>query len=160
MTTCTVHEPPNPPADRIDRAERFVFVADGFSWLAAFLTPIWLLAHRLWLELGVFLGIMIALAFGIKLSGVPPAWGSLAFTALGIGIGFEAASLRRWNLERHGWTGLGAVLGSNAADCERRFFDLWLPSQPVIQLPIGKGAPVTTQSSVITARRSWWNVFG
>ena len=48
MLTFTVHEPPDPPADRIDRAERLAFVRDGFSWSAALFTPVWLLAHRLW----------------------------------------------------------------------------------------------------------------
>ena len=30
MRTYTVHEQPNPPADRIDRAEKLVFIKDGF----------------------------------------------------------------------------------------------------------------------------------
>jgi len=29
----TVHEPPNPPADRLDRAERLVFIKDGQEFL-------------------------------------------------------------------------------------------------------------------------------
>ena len=37
------------PADRLDRAERLVFVKDGFSWLAACCPPLWLLANGLWL---------------------------------------------------------------------------------------------------------------
>ena len=37
MLTFTVHEPPNPPADRVDRAESLVFIKDGFSWAAALL---------------------------------------------------------------------------------------------------------------------------
>ena len=44
MLTFTVHEPPNPPADRIDRAESLVFIKDGFSWIAALFAPLWLLA--------------------------------------------------------------------------------------------------------------------
>jgi hypothetical protein len=27
---------------------------------------------------------------------------------------------------------LGSVTGRNAAECERRFFETWLPSQPII----------------------------
>ena len=39
MLTFTVHEPPNPPADRIERADKLVFVKDGFSWMAALFAP-------------------------------------------------------------------------------------------------------------------------
>ena len=48
MLTFTVHEPPNPPADRVDRAEGLVFIKDGFAWFAALFAPLWLLMHRLW----------------------------------------------------------------------------------------------------------------
>ena len=48
MQTFTVHEPPNAPADRVDRAESLLFIKDGFSWGAALFGPLWLLAHRLW----------------------------------------------------------------------------------------------------------------
>ena len=48
MLTFTVHEPPNPPADRIERADKLVFVKDGFSWMAALFAPLWMLVHRLW----------------------------------------------------------------------------------------------------------------
>jgi hypothetical protein len=30
---------------------------------------------------------------------------------------------------------LGSVSGRNAEDCERRFFDMWLPTQPVLAQP-------------------------
>jgi hypothetical protein len=57
MRTFTVHEAPDPPADRIDRAAGLAFVRDGFSWSAALFTPIWLLAYRLWWPL---LGYLVA----------------------------------------------------------------------------------------------------
>ena len=43
-------------------------------------------------------------------------------------IGFEADTLRRWALDRSGWRMLGSVSGRTVAECERRFFDGWLPS--------------------------------
>ena len=82
MPTFTVHEPPNPPADRIDRAERLVFVKDGFSWLAAVFGPVWLLAHRLWWP---FLGYVLLSAAFQLLTYVPvldPGWIGLAGLAL------------------------------------------------------------------------------
>ena len=47
MLTFTVHEPPSPPPDRLERAESLVFVKDGFSWTAALFGPVWLLVHQL-----------------------------------------------------------------------------------------------------------------
>jgi uncharacterized protein DUF2628 len=132
MLTFTVHEPPNPPADRVDRAESLVFIKDGFSWLAALFAPIWLIAHRLWWPLLGYL--LLAGGFDVtkRLAGVDPRWTGLAMLALNLLVGFEADALRRWALERRGWRMLGSVSGRTAAECERRFFDTWLPSQPII----------------------------
>jgi hypothetical protein len=132
MQTFTVHEPPNPSADRVDRAERLVFVRDGFSWVAALFAPIWLLAHRLWWAL---LGFII-IAGGLQLlklaAPFDQRWIGLALFALNLLVGLEADTLRRWALDRRGWRVLGSVTGKSAAECERRFFELWLPAQPII----------------------------
>ena len=53
-------------------------------------------------------------------------------------IGFEADALRRWALDRKGWQMLGSVSGRTVDECERRFFDGWLPSQPILR-PSGDG---------------------
>jgi hypothetical protein len=131
MITFTVHEPPNAPADRVERAAGMAFVRDGFSWSAALFTPLWLLAHRLWWPL---LG-YAAVAGGLELArhniAIHPGWLSLATLAMSLVIGFEAGTLRRWALARRGWITLGAVSGRNAEECERRFFDMWLSAPPV-----------------------------
>ena len=132
MLTFTVHEPPNPPVDRVDRAESLVFVKDGFSWLAALLAPIWLMAHRLWWPLLGFVVAVGALEAIKRTAGVDQRWLGLAVLALNLMIGFEADTLRRWALERRSWRTLGSVSGKTAAECERRFFETWLPSQPII----------------------------
>lgn len=149
MVTFTVHEPSTPAPDRMDRAESLVFVKEGFTWSAAIFTPIWMIVHRLWWPL---VGYVIAIAAleGIRLLAiVPPAWPSLLSLALHVLVGFEADTLRRWKLDRLGWTMLGSVSGKNAAECERRFFDQWLPDQPVIappppHRPLASGPPRTT----------------
>lgn len=132
MLTFTVHEPPNPPADRVDRAESLVFVKDGFSWAAALLAPVWLIAYRLWWPLLGF--VLLSGAFEVikRFSGIDTRWTGLAVLALNLLVGFEGDTLRRWALERRGWRMLGAVTGRSAAECERRFFETWLPSQPII----------------------------
>jgi hypothetical protein len=132
MLVFTVHEPPHPPADRIDRAESLVFVRDGFSWTAALFAPIWLIAHRLWWPLLGYLvltGLFEFIQWGTNLAS---GWATLAGVALHLLIGFEADTLRRWSLDRVGWRTLGSVSGRNAAECERRFYEQWLPAQPLI----------------------------
>jgi hypothetical protein len=152
MQTFTVHEPPNPPADRIDRAQRVVFVKEGFSWGAALLAPFWLLVHRIWWPL---LG-YILLAGGFEAAkhatALDQRWIGLCILALNLMVGFEADVLRRWALERRGWHMLGAVTGKNLAECERRFFESWLPSQPILT-PSG-GAGQGRQAA--GAPRTWW----
>lgn len=132
MQTFTVHEPPNPPADRVDRAESLAFVRDGFSWPAALFAPIWLLVHRLWWALAGF----VAIAGGLELlkyaTLLDQRWIALALFALNLLVGLEADTLRRWALDRRGWRVLGSVTGRSAAECERRFYELWLPTQPIL----------------------------
>jgi len=117
MLTFTVHEQPNPPADRIDRAERLTFVRDGFSWTAALFAPVWLLAHRLWWP---FLGYLAAegvIELVRQSELLHPGWTTLAAIGISLLIGLEAGTLRRWSLDRRGWTTLGSVSGRNAEDC-------------------------------------------
>src|SRR5215813_2860282 len=132
MRTYTIHEHPNPVADRVDRAERLVFVKDGFSWAAALFAPLWLIMHRLWWPLVGYVAISAALEIAQKAGSFDQRWLGLAGLALQLLIGFEADTLRRWGLERRGWRMVGTVTGVSAVDCERRFFDSWLPSQPIL----------------------------
>jgi len=149
MRTYTIHERPDPAADRVDRAEGLVFVKDGFAWTAALFAPIWLLVHRLWWPLlgyvvvgGALQLLQLTLAFDKR-------WLGLAVLALHLLIGLEADTLRRWSLERRGWRTVGTVSGKTAAECERRFFDAWLPAQPILA--------ATTQSRP-SGGGGWWRV--
>lgn len=132
MLTFTVHEPPNPPADRVDRAESLVFVKDGFGWMAALFAPIWLLVYRLWWPLLGFIVLSVAFELAKRAAGLDARWIGLAVLGLSLLIGFEADTLRRWALRRRGWRTLGSVSGKTAAECERRFFEAWLPTQPIL----------------------------
>jgi hypothetical protein len=132
MVTYTVHEPPNPPADRVDRAESLVFVKDGFSWLAALFAPLWMLAHQLWWPLLGYLVLSVVLQVIGWLAGASPDTSMLAGMALNALVGFEAGTLRAWTLQRRQWQNLGAVTGRTLEECERRFLEAWLPSQPII----------------------------
>ncbi len=132
MTTYTVHKQPDPPADRVDRAEALEFVKDGFSWLTAICPPIGFIAERLWIPLAIYLVALTVLLSALAALGAPADWLSLLAIAINVYLGFELSSLKRWMLERQGWTTLGSVTGSDLGECERRFFEKWLPAQPAV----------------------------
>ena len=151
----TVHEPDNPPADVLERANGVVFVKDGFAWLAAAFPPIWCIANSVWL---VFLGYLIAVGLISLATAYLPggaAWGGLAAFAFNLIFAFEANNLKRWTLARKGYRMIGTVSGYNELDCERRFFDGWLdapdggrseelaapaPSQGATQITAARGS--------------------
>ena len=135
MRTYTIHEHPSPVADRIERAERLVFVKDGFSWAAALFAPLWFLLHRLWWPLAAYVAISAAFEVAQTTMSVDRRWLGLAAFALNLLIGFEADTLRRWGLERRGWRMIGTVTGVSEVECERRYFDSWLPTQPILTSP-------------------------
>ena len=133
MLTYTVHEPPNAPPDRVDRAESLMFIKDGFSWGAALFGPLWLLLHRLWWPLLAYLA-----AYGgieaLRLTAIlERRWAGLCLLALNLLLAFEGDTLRRWALTRRGWRPLGSANGRNRSECERRFFEAWIPIQPIIR---------------------------
>ena len=131
MRTYTIHERPDPAADRVDRAEQLVFVRDGFSWAAALFAPLWLAVHRLWWPLLGYVAISGAFQLLQLVAVLDQRWLGLAAFALSVLIGFEADTLRRWGLQQRGWHTIGTVSGKTADECERRFFDGWLPNQPI-----------------------------
>jgi Protein of unknown function (DUF2628) len=134
MITVTVHEPPFPPADRMDRAERLAFVKDGYNWVAAAWPPLWLFGQQLWLALAAYAAVVATIVLAVLAVGAPVSWIWLILLGLNLLIGFEADSITRWSLGRTGWRVIGTVVGRNIAECERRFFDAWLPQQPIIRV--------------------------
>ena len=134
MKVFTVHEPHGAHAtsDRVDRAEKFVFVPDGFDrWMAAF-PPLVLIVNRMWIGLAIYLAALAAIVALLSAVGASPEWIALGVTALHVIFGFEASELHRASLEAQGWSMLGTVTGRTRAECERRFIEDWLPSQPLI----------------------------
>jgi hypothetical protein len=134
MTIFTIHAPQKADGAAVDPAE-LVFVKDGFSWPALFIPPVWLVWHRLWLTLLIWVVAVVVLSI---LSGLA---GSDASTAVMILFAFwfalEANGLRRWTLERRGYVLVGVVEGRTLEDAERRFF---------AEAGVDGGAPVTMPS--------------
>jgi hypothetical protein len=129
MTIYTVYEPPLRSADA-RQADQFVFVRDGFFWSAFLFAPLWMLRHRLWLALVLYVAVAVALGAGaqfLRLSAGTTA--AIAFL-LSLLVGFEAPTLRRWALARRKWTNVGVVVGDDLELAERRFFDAWIRQPP------------------------------
>ena len=126
MTVYTVHEPPSRAGAAASDVERFAFVRDGFSWWAFLLAPLWMLWHRMWLVLIGYVVVAAAIEVPVRMSGAPATAASLIGILLGLLVGLEAGTLRRFTLSRRGWKNLGVVSGDDLEDAERRFFDAWL----------------------------------
>jgi hypothetical protein len=126
MSVFTVHEPPLRSEPAVPDPARFVFLRDGFYFWAFLLAPLWMLRHRLWLGLlfyvVTFAALQVAL-WGADATG--PVRTIVAFL-LALLVGLEAASLRRWTLNRRGWRNVGVVVGDDVEAAERRFFDAWV----------------------------------
>jgi hypothetical protein len=148
MPTYTVHAPPSRNGSAAD-PQRFVFVRDGFHFWAFLLTPLWLLAKRLWL---VFIGYLIVMAlveaafYFLKL----PDGSQLVIELLvGVLVGLEASTLQRWTYARRKWTTLGLVTGDDQEEAERRFFAQWVervgdePVGPPSRSSMAPAAPMT-----------------
>jgi hypothetical protein len=146
MAVYTVHEPPRRNDDPLAHTERFVFVRDGFSWPAFLFGPLWMLRHRLWLALIVYLIVVTALSGALRAVDAGDAVAAVGLL-VALLVGFEASSLRRYGLARRHWRNVGVVVGDDLESAERRFFDAWaaepMRSPPPPQ-PAGPPAPASS----------------
>ena len=145
MPTYTVHQPPAKNGRAAD-PQRFVFVRDGFHFWAFLLTLPWLIYRRLWLTLLGYVLLTAALAVVFHFLRTPSGSQAAVGVLLGVLVGLEAASLRRWTYRRRGWTNIGVVVGDDEEDAERRFFAEWV-NRPVevvsVATPPAPSAPVS-----------------
>ena len=141
MSIYTVHQPPLDSGAAAAEPYRFVFVRDGFSWWAFLLTPFWMLRHRLWLALAIYLLASAALDAGLRALGASVFTLILASLLISLLAGLEAGTLRRFKLARRRWRNIGVVTGDDVEDAERRFFDAWIRQAPARRPPPPPSAP-------------------
>jgi|SRR5262245_33034386 len=151
MPTYTVHAPQFPGSTDASRAtEQFLFVRDGFHFWAFVLAPLWLLLHRLWLALLIYIVFYGALGIGLALMRVSSNVQLVVALLVGVLMGFEASSIWRWTLARRRWMTLGFVVAEDAETAERRFFAEWqkraaaapAPStEQKYSVPVRRGSP-------------------
>ena len=155
MSIYTVHQPPLDSGAATAEPYRFVFVRDGFSWWAFLLTPFWMLRHRLWLALAIYLLASAALDAGLRALGASVFTLILASLLISLLAGLEAGTLRRFKLARRHWRNIGVVTGDDVEDAERRFFDAWIHQAPArrpvapASAPASSAAPPVAPSGVI-----------
>jgi Protein of unknown function (DUF2628) len=125
MSVYTIHQPPLRAAEASPDPERFVFVRDGFDFWAFLLAPLWMLWHRLWLVLLIYLVVIVGIENVMHFAGVGAAGSAFAALLIAFLVGAEASTLRRFTLDRRGYRQVGVVGGTNAEAAERRFFDAW-----------------------------------
>jgi hypothetical protein len=152
VQTYTVHEPQPAPEDIAERAERLVFIKEGFSVLAFIAPPVWLAVHRLWLELGVYIAATAGIGALVKLADVPDQAGGWAAFAVSLIVAFEARDLYRSALEKRGYALKAVVSGGSQDECEQRFLAEWLSgaradqvrraAMPGLMAPGGASRPV------------------
>src|SRR5579863_3025264 len=126
MSVYTVHEPPLRAAQAAPNPERFIFVRDGFYFWAFVFSVLWMLWHRMWLILLVYVAVVVGLETALRYLGVSSPLLGLIGVLIALLVGIEGATLRRFKLARRGWKNIGVVSGDNLEDAERRFFDAWL----------------------------------
>ena len=143
MSIYTVHQPPLDTGAAAAEPYRFVFVRDGFSWWAFLVTPLWMLRHRLWLALAVYLLLSAALDVGLRALGGPVFTLVLAGLLISLLAGLEAGTLRRAKLARRHWRNIGVVTGDDVEDAERRFFDVWIRQAPAHRPASPPSAPTS-----------------
>ena len=158
----TVHEQPRPPADRIDRAEALAFVKDGFSWPAFILPELWLISRGIWLGLLAFVALVVAILALSSVLGVPPSVQVGVFVLVHLVFGNEADEIQRAHLATQGWAMIGQVTGTGPLDCERRFFDTWLPSVPMVAsaAALDPGTPARSAPPLTPASWRAWRPWG
>lgn len=108
--------------DDAKKAERALFVRDGFACLAFLTGPLWLVYHRMVLVLIAYIAVVgAANVAAADLLGDNAAF--LISLVLSLWFGFEATALRRWTLARRGWRLVGVVEARRRIEAERRYFE-------------------------------------
>ena len=136
--------------DPLATADQTRFVRDGFALWALALGPLWLLAHRLWLALGVWLigASIVAAALSAGLLSEPAAGALYGLSALYLGC--EGRNLISAALERSGAPLADVAAGADRAAAEHAFFTRW-PARPEAAPParsVRATAPASAQTII------------
>jgi hypothetical protein len=110
-----------------ESADRVLFLREKFRWLALFFAPLWLLWHRLWLGLILWLVAVTVIAGAAYAFGLTPEAAAPLLWLPTLIVAFEGTELLRRKLLRDGYREAGIKIGRDLEDTERRFFAEWSP---------------------------------
>ena len=120
MRIYTVHELPGAPLD----GKGIVLVKEGFSFPAFAFSWAWLLYHRMWVALAIWIGVTVTLSWAMQSAlGAPAA--AVASLALSFMLGAEGNDIRRGSLAQKGYREVGLAGGASLEEAERNFFAKW-----------------------------------
>ncbi len=105
------------------------FIADGPAIFALIVPAVYLIWHRLWQPLMIYVLVAGALALPAML--VPSPWLGLLPALPGFFLMLQGRDLVRADLEHKGWQESQCVEADNEADAELRFFSMDIPHKSV-----------------------------
>ncbi len=111
----------SPGHDAAERPGGMVLIKDGLCWPAFLFTVVWALWNRLW---WVALGLVAAngaVALIPPATGLDPAGQAVISLGFMVMVGYGAAGLRGWSLERRGYALTDLVSGHGLEEAERNF---------------------------------------
>jgi hypothetical protein len=117
-----------------------MFLHERFSLGGFLLGPLWIIWHRLWVVLIVYLLGVGLIGYGLRILGIGWLAVALVFGLLHLLVGLEATALLRWTRVRRGWRECGVVIADDLDMAERRFFDSRNTLRPAAK-PISMLAP-------------------
>ncbi|MFC0244719.1 DUF2628 domain-containing protein [Falsochrobactrum ovis] len=142
--------------DALHRAEKTVFIKDGFSVLALILPVVWLLINRLWFEAFCVLALIILLGFAGTLLGNANA-GPLLSLLLSLFVALEGSNWKIMKLRRKGYHESATIDAPNLDEAEIRYFTLFQPQaehKPAPDWTSETSKPNLTQNATINPTAS------
>lgn len=143
MPFYTVHLPPD--EDR----ERARFIREGVDLLALLVPLLWLLWHRLWLPLLVYIALVLTIGLAGRVISEPAV--ILLSSLPGIYLFIEGRELVRARLARAGWQLKDVVEADNLAEAELRYFNR--PGSLSTSSPASSDIATEEEASPATQRR-------
>ncbi len=110
--------------------EEVRFISDGPSILALIVPALFLIWHRLWQALMVY--VLVASALALMASTASNPMLALLPALPGFFLMLQGRDLVRAKLEQTGWEEAAAIAADNEADAQLRFFSMDLPQKPAV----------------------------
>lgn len=98
-----------------------VLVKDGFNWGAFLFTVLWAAWSRMWWIAAALFAILTLSGWVLHTAHVSDDVRQIGAVALAAIVGMVGNDLRRWFLERDGYTEVAVIGAKNADEAEQRF---------------------------------------